>query len=549
MKSFLILLSIALCASAFDASYYPNKLQLLPEYALFWNLEGDYMRIAVQVKTTGWVGFGIGEPTSGSMPGADILFASVKEGKTTINDMYALAKDTPMMDDCQNWDLISGEEANGMTTVEAKRRLNTNDTQDRPFEAESRVVIAWGNSDTFGYHSANRKPVVVRFWGPKNPSLPSVSTKQYLNLGYTIPTERTTYEEKLFDAGFTSDVSVVAIQPLVNNTPFVHHFLVFGCKLPFANATRKSTWELLWGWAPGIEHLVLPEGLGFTFGPSNYQSIRIQIHYDNPLNKAGEKDNSGIALYFENTLRPIEAGVLELGDPTIADTNGIAAGTGTAEYEYNCPGVCTASFNRTLNVWGNSLHMHQIGAQMWGKQWRDGQLIRETNRIDFWDFGLQQMTVVNYTIQPGDRISTHCIYNRQSQYVPFGEGSDEEMCIQFIYYWPKATKGRGACAFYLDTEKLGPNNLTICDSDPVSDGKGGFLSNPSEVDPPGGTFIAFGKPNPSNFKCAVKVDETSKVGETSKVSETTNKPIVDVTESSAGIMTVFVCLLLTLLFL
>jgi hypothetical protein len=34
-----------------------------------------------------------------------------------------------------------------------------------------------------------------------------------------------------------------------------------------------------------------------------YQSMRIQIHYDNPSNVVGAKDNSGVTLYYQTTLR------------------------------------------------------------------------------------------------------------------------------------------------------------------------------------------------------------------------------------------------------
>jgi len=40
-----------------------------PEYRVYWRINGDEIYIALQVQATGWIGFGLGEPTSGSMPG------------------------------------------------------------------------------------------------------------------------------------------------------------------------------------------------------------------------------------------------------------------------------------------------------------------------------------------------------------------------------------------------------------------------------------------------------------------------------------------------
>ncbi len=86
------------------------------------------------------IGFGIGEPTSGSMPGADIMIAKVQNGNATISDHFATAKEMPQEDICSDWKLVSGSETNGITTIEVTRALNTGDAQDRPFVAGSMKV-------------------------------------------------------------------------------------------------------------------------------------------------------------------------------------------------------------------------------------------------------------------------------------------------------------------------------------------------------------------------------------------------------------------------
>jgi hypothetical protein len=148
MNRVLIVLLLLSFGSCFNAGYYNNSKELLPnQYTLYWNIEGDSIRIAIRSKSTGWVGFGIGEPTSGSMPGADILVGMVENGdaylcieflgNTTIRDMYTLVKGTPVDDDCMHWKLISGEERDNYTTIEAIRKIVTNDLQDRPFEGNT----------------------------------------------------------------------------------------------------------------------------------------------------------------------------------------------------------------------------------------------------------------------------------------------------------------------------------------------------------------------------------------------------------------------------
>jgi hypothetical protein len=60
------------------------------------------------------------------------------------------------------------------------------------------------------------------------------------------------------------------------------------------------------------------------------------------------------------------------------------------------------------------------------------------NRVDFWDFGFQPGSLVNFTIEPGDRINTHCVYKERSTGpTRFDESSTDEMCIQYLFYYPK----------------------------------------------------------------------------------------------------------------
>jgi hypothetical protein len=78
------------------------------------------------------IDFGLAEQASGSMPGPDIVIASVNdEGSTVISDRYASQKATPAEDDCSHWTVLSGTETGG-TTVELVRNLDTNDKQRSP---------------------------------------------------------------------------------------------------------------------------------------------------------------------------------------------------------------------------------------------------------------------------------------------------------------------------------------------------------------------------------------------------------------------------------
>lgn len=69
----------------------------------------------------------------------------------------------------------------------------------------------------------------------------------------------------------------------------------------------------------------------------------IQTHYDNPNGVEGEEDNSGVRVYYTEELRPIDAGVIELGDPFIA-LYGQALEDGKSRYSFTCPSSCFETY-------------------------------------------------------------------------------------------------------------------------------------------------------------------------------------------------------------
>lgn len=73
--TWLLLTGLTLWSVAgFQPGFYENKQELSSgKYTLHWKVESDTIYFAIEAKTTGWVGLGIAEQTSGSMPGADIV--------------------------------------------------------------------------------------------------------------------------------------------------------------------------------------------------------------------------------------------------------------------------------------------------------------------------------------------------------------------------------------------------------------------------------------------------------------------------------------------
>ena len=75
---------------------------------------------------------------------------------------------------------------------------------------------------------------------------------------------------------------------------------------------------------------------------------------------------------------------------------------------------------------------------MTNKQIRHGQVVRASS-IEVWDFNQNGNAPVHqepFQILPGDSFRTSCYYRGKSD-TTFGISSREEMCISFLYYYPR----------------------------------------------------------------------------------------------------------------
>jgi len=258
-----------------------------------------------------------------------------------------------------------------------------------------------------------------------------------------------------------NDKQIIAIEAVVDprTKKYVHHFLVAGY---ITNGTLMDG-TMMYGWGPGMAPLVLPPNAGFRVGPStNLTQLRMQTHFHNPNNETFE-DWSGIRVYYTSKLREYDASTLMLGDVFVTDINGIIPqGSGYTHLEYECPSDCTSQWPNDITVFSSFLHMHETGSQFWSSHTSAGNKTI-TNRIDFWSFGFQQQTNVNYTIKRGDRINTHCVYHRQpDRQVIMGKGSTDEMCLETVAYYPKIPGV--ACGFYHHRTR---GESTMCGSKPT----------------------------------------------------------------------------------
>lgn len=455
-----------------NGKYERKVTTLLGNYDIFWNINADTIELALRVKTTGWVGFGIGEQTTGGMGGADIVTVQVwPNGTAAAVDRFSLGNEAPLADTCQDWTLVSASEANGVTTVELRRALSTGDAQDHPLgvnkQLRTKVLVAHGASDDLAYHAANRYALQVDFFGEAASSLDldafaNDPTNDYFDVtsnNVVIPLDgicitgadcydgKTTYYETCRDVSELRDVSITGFTALIDGgedyNPELHHFVVWGHDSPNCGSGQG---DFVFGWAPGAKEIVLPKDVGIRLGPGGTQSFRLQTHYDNPTFKRNKHDSSGVRFFYKKVQTKYETGVIVLGDLYMA-LDGQRLPDGFSQYDMSCSDLfekCEEAEKGPITVFFSQLHMHKAGLRMNVQRRRPDGELETVIQGEFFNFGFQDANYVSYTMNPGEEWIVSCFYENNRK-VKWGLGSNDEMCQNFVGYYPRKSCLGPAC--------------------------------------------------------------------------------------------------------
>lgn len=358
-----------------------------------------------------------------------------------------------------------------------------------------RVIAAWGDHKRMSYHGSSRSSGAIRF----HPTSTEDNTgagldskvffttvnneaEGYIDVAiqnYQVPAQTTKYESVCValsgilaqNLPSTTPFHIIGFEPLITTT-MPHHMVLYGStndRNPNANCRSMVREDALKGWAVGGGPTLLPGNVGLPLGPggdNGYISFRLSIHYDNRHRISGVVDNSGFRLHYTSKLREHSLALLLVGDPLIKligqGVVGENSTSGLGLHKFDCPADCTeTSFSaaavassksgiivpQEINVVSELLHMHETGARMVNRIVRNGQAVHE-GVIDYWDVqssGLFPVQHGAYQIRPGDLIETECYFDesqstlglQEGQHVTFGTGSQEEMCIGFLFYYPK----------------------------------------------------------------------------------------------------------------
>ncbi|KAL9180016.1 hypothetical protein ACHAXT_007986 [Thalassiosira profunda] len=442
---------------------------------VFWRLADDTVHFAVAARAEGWVGFGLSE--AGGMTGSDVALFEAATPSELVDAHVVESKSVPLTDDCQDWSLNNAVSEDGWTIVEMSRLLDTGDNQDHSIKRDenlwdppTRIIAAWGDSDTVAYHGGSKARGSVRLYANHADELTEMEallevleeqSDSYFEVRedqFEIPQKETHYQEvckTVTELGIDipegqEGITMVGVVPIIpeETRKFIHHFTVY-LQSDCTSMSNFLTRSMLYAWAPGDEGWALPDDVGFPmFSEAGNQAIFIQTHYDNPDLVPGMKDSSGLRFFYTNEERAQEAALMEIGDPWLS-LGGETVGDGLSKYSFTCPGACSSFFLGTersgsgVTILGENLHMHQTGVRMTNEVIR-GEEVVHTAVSEVYDFEQQggfHVPQEPYQFLPGDSWRTTCYYEDGTK---FGLASSEEMCIAFILYYPRAKHPLGS---------------------------------------------------------------------------------------------------------
>lgn len=121
------------------------------EMVISWRNDQEYLYLSMNGSTNGWMAIGF-EPLEW-MKDADMIIASVQDGKAVALDEYCTGNYGPHVEDTMlgGTDDIAefaGSQKGGRTVIELKRKLDTGDKFDKAFSPGQAISIIWALSDS-----------------------------------------------------------------------------------------------------------------------------------------------------------------------------------------------------------------------------------------------------------------------------------------------------------------------------------------------------------------------------------------------------------------
>ncbi|XP_002734974.1 DBH-like monooxygenase protein 1 homolog [Saccoglossus kowalevskii] len=464
-------------------------------YKLYWKFNQEKITFEVHVKTTGYVGFGFSP--NGGMPGSDIVIGWVtNNGKTRFTDRHASHYGEPRIDEKQDYILLYGREEDEYTILKFERKLDTcDDGQDRIITSDTmRLIWAYHpdkpeDGQPLPWHGRERRGGRSMYLMSVSPDLfPSLEEEnanviELLNENVSVPWRQdTTYYCKGFAIPrLNGKHHMIMYEPVIQhgNEALVHHIVVYmchgglnesyhgtegECRTPNMPPAFDNCITTIIAWAVGGGPFFFPDAAGFSLGDDGDPTfVMMETHYDNPEYKSTFIDSSGIRIYYTSKLREFDATMLLIGH-LVQSIQIIPPGMRKFTTKSYCSGACTRnaladhSTNETtdLHMFAGFLHSHLAGRAIRLRHIRDGIELPNIIKDDYYDFNYQELHQLTpeVILKAGDSLMVECDYETMGKSSPVygGLGTNDEMCLVFMYAYPRS-------AFTVCVSSLAPTTI------------------------------------------------------------------------------------------
>ncbi|GAB0493948.1 hypothetical protein MMPV_005236 [Pyropia vietnamensis] len=475
-----------------------------PGASLHWSLQVRSIDLALVISapnvvtrnaTALWVGFGIGDPSSGSMLGADIVTAEFPAGAAAGGssgsgsngsgsadgrrgrDMACALVDRhvpmvsypldssvggdavfPVPDDCpdkESWVLAACavDSSAGTLTLEVSRSLAAPDpAQDRTIVA-GRNILMYAYGDGFGYHGAARQTFEVDLVKGKGKEDAILSGDLFSTGGvpadadgevlltmpnYAVSNNETDYGCATFELPpppSGREVQVVAAEAVIDTTTaggrLAHHLVVLSCVKTPLFDEFKAGRSCI--------YMIPTSGLPIT---ADARYFLLQVHYDNPDGLQGLVDNTSVRFHTTTKPRRYDSGVIRLGNTGIfIDKERVQSGI---NYTYTCPSECTSQMAEPVTVFYSALHAHYTALHMWTNVYRNGTFFKTIEGTKFWSNDHQRPTLFEpFVLYPGDRLTVSAEYGVDKlvaagrEAPAWGAATHDEMLLSSLFVYPR----------------------------------------------------------------------------------------------------------------
>eukprot|EP01084_Bolivina_argentea_P186332 321214_1 len=381
-------------------------------FRLYWNtLNATHIDIGLEVKSTGWIALGISE--NKQMINSDIMMGWIDiNDNNTIYLQNRYTESTRVMpeimldnngnEDTSNFELISGEQIDGITRIRYIRLINGCHKYSKSIPmGTARLIWAFNNNlptnnEIPEYHgSLNRGSQSINLLLGESTQIDlglNISTFDVIMNNFSLPNDKDThYVCKLVELPHLNTMNhIVKFEPIITNgnEATVHHIDLYHCpsenivpdspsigfqeicdewpNMPAVKNISDCASRMVMAWSIGQKSFFFPPNVGMEISGNDIdplQYVTMQIHYDNPKLIPNITDSSGLRIYYTPILRNESAAILTIA----ANDLFIPQGISSVLINGYCFDSCLYNqfnHNTYFKAFANSLHSHLLGYSM-----------------------------------------------------------------------------------------------------------------------------------------------------------------------------------------